>query len=144
MPFGYRDASRVITKVLRVPVHHWRMEGKPVYVHIDDGLGVSENKKEAEEAVKTIRKDVAVLGLVTSEAKCQWEPAQKMMWCVFEWNTKSFQVKVIEKKVERIKKAAKLLLEKTRASAKELAAVTGLIILCAPALGRMARFRTRF
>ena len=51
IPFGYRDASRVITKVLRVPVHHWMMEGKPVYVHIDDGLGVSENKKEAEEAV---------------------------------------------------------------------------------------------
>ena len=61
MRFWYRDASRVITKVLRVPVHHGRMEGKSVYVHMDDGLEVSENKKEVEEAVKAIRKELAVL-----------------------------------------------------------------------------------
>ena len=51
IPFGYRDASRVITKVLRV---------------------------------KMIKRDLALLGLVTSEAKCQWETAQKMVWCGFE------------------------------------------------------------
>jgi hypothetical protein len=73
MPFGYLDTSHVITNVLRVPVHHWRPEGKPVYVHIDDGLGVASNKKEAEEAVKVIKNDLEKLGLITSEPKCQWD-----------------------------------------------------------------------
>ena len=144
MPFGYLDASRVITKVLRVPVHSWRLEGIPVYVHIDDGLGVANSKEEAEEAVKVVKKDLKELGLITSEAKCEWKPKQKITWCGFEWDTDQFRVRVTDKKLNRIKTAVNDLLKKKKATAKELAAITGLIISCAPALGRMARFSTRF
>ena len=123
MPFGYCDASRVITKVLHVPVHHWRLDGKPMYVHIDNGLGVAKSKKEAEEAVKVVKKDLENLGLVTSELKCQWEPTQKIVWCGFEWDTKEYKVRVVEKKVDRIKKAASKFVKKNKASALEVAAV---------------------
>ena len=98
MPFGYLDASRVITKVLRVPMHSWRLEGIPVF------LRVSNSKEEAEEAVKVVKKDLKdlkELGLITSEAKCEWKPTQKITLCLFEWGTDLFRVRVTEQEQDQ-------------------------------------------
>ena len=39
MPFGYKDASRILTKVMRTPICRWRNAGVQNFIHIDDGLG---------------------------------------------------------------------------------------------------------
>ena len=51
---------------------------------------------------------------------------------------------VTEEKRERIKAMAKELLKKEWVTVKEMAGLTGLIISCSPAVGRCARFYSRF
>ena len=52
-------------------------------------------------------------------------------------------MEVTTEKKESIKQMAKDLLDKQMVTAKEMAAFTGLVISCAPAVGRSARFYTR-
>ena len=144
MPFGYRDASRILTKVMRTPVCKWRKAGVPSFIHIDDGLGFKDTKQEASEAAEMVKDDLDRLGLVTSPEKCQWSPVQRFVWCGFQWDLKEFRVEVTEEKRNRIKSMAKDLLGKSIVTVKEVAAFTGLVISCAPAVGRNARFYTRF
>ena len=143
MPFGYRDASRILTKLLRTPLTRWRSQSCPVFIHIDDGLGFRETKEEAQEAASMVRKDLAVLGLKVSEDKSMWKPVQQFEWCGFFWDTARFRVEVTRSKRDRIKRMAQELLDKELVSAREMAAFTGLVISCAPAVGRSARFHTR-
>ena len=143
MPFGYKDASRILTKMLRVPLHRWRRCKVPVYIHIDDGLGVAETKEEAVKAANLVKNDLEDLGLITSPDKCLWKPTQELVWCGFLWNLRTFTVEVTKKKVERIKSLAKELLKKNTVTVKEMSALTGLVVSCSPALGRSARFKTR-
>ena len=61
MRLGYRDASRVITRVFRVPLHSWRKRDLRMFIHIDDGIGAKKTKEEAREAVKMVKKDLKYL-----------------------------------------------------------------------------------
>ena len=70
MPFRYRDAGRILTKIMRTPLTKWRAAGLSSYIHIDDGLGFCMTKKEATVAAREVRKDINKLGLVVSEEKC--------------------------------------------------------------------------
>ena len=143
MPFGYNDASRILTKIMRTPLSKWRASGIPSYIHIDDGLGFMGSKKEAEKAAKVVRSDLKELGLVLSEEKCQWDPVQCFEWCGFLWNLAEFRVEVPSDKLARIKEMARELVDSNIVSARQTAAFTGLVIACAPAIGRSARFFTR-
>ena len=132
MPFGYLDTSRILTKIMRTPLTKWRASGIPSYIHIDNGLGFMGSKKKAQKAAKVVRFDLKELGLVLSEEKCQWDPVQRFQWCGFLWDLADFRVEVPDDKVARIKDKA-----------RRTAAFTGLVISCAPAIGRSARFYTR-
>ena len=144
LPFGYNDACRVITKILRVPLHHWRNKGIKVYIHVDDGMGFKAGKREAQKAADSVREDLRHLGLITSEEKCCWKVSQTAEWTGFKWNTREFKVYLTDKKKKRLEDQAKKLLAKKTMRIKELASLVGLIVSCGPAVGRAARFRTRF
>ena len=143
MPFGYKDASRILTKVMRTPIVKWRCSGLRSYIHIDDGLNIAGNKKDCQEAAEMVKKDLEELGLVTSPEKCCWTPVQSFTWCGFDWDLQKFRVSVTAEKKERIRSMAKEFMKKETVTAKEMAALSGLIISCAPAIGRSARFYTR-
>ena len=143
MPFGYRDASRILTKLMRTPLTKWRAEGTPSYLHIDDGLGFKPTLEEAKVAAKQVREDLQELGLVVSEEKCAWEPCQEFQWCGFDWDLKEFKVMVPQDKKTRIKEMARELMDSKTVMVKQVAAFTGLVISCTPAVGRSARFYTR-
>ena len=143
MPFGYKDASRILTKIMRIPVNKWRTEGIANYIHIDDGLAFCNTEQECVQAAKVIQDDLESLGLVTSPEKCCWKPTQTFTWCGFDWDTKQFTVAVTKDKKDRIKGIARELLGKDRVTVKDMASLTGLIISCGLAIGRSARFHTR-
>ena len=66
MPFGYNDASRILTKVMRTAICKWRRAGVSrvsSFIHIDYGLGFKATKGEAVEAAKIVKKDLIELGL---------------------------------------------------------------------------------
>ena len=54
-----------------------------------------------------------------------------------------FRVEVPSDKLARIKEMARELVDSNIVSARQTAAFTGLVIACAPAIGRSARFFTR-
>ena len=143
MPFGYRDASRILTKIMRTPVNKWRTQGIANYIHIDDGLVYKQTREECERAAKTVKDDLEELGLVTSPDKCCWIPQQQFTWCGFDWDLAEFTVAVTEDKRKRIKEMAGELKGKTMVMVKEVASFTGLVISCGPAIGRSSRFHTR-
>jgi hypothetical protein len=143
MPFGYRDASRILTKMMRTPLTKWRSEGTSSFLHIDDGLGFKPSLEETKVAAKQVRGDIQQLGLIVSEDKYYWEPCQVFTWCSFDWDLKNFMVKVPSDKKDRIKLMARKLMDSGWVSVNQVAAFTGLIISCTPAVGRSARFYTR-
>ena len=53
MPFGYKDASRILTKVMRTPICRWRVMNITSFIHIDDGLGFMRTKEEARTAAES-------------------------------------------------------------------------------------------
>ena len=114
-----------------------------MFIHIDDGIGISKSKEGAAKEARVVQDDLKRLGLVTSPDKCEWTPTQSIVWCGFVWNTREWTVKIEEKKVLRIKEAAGKIRSNSTATARQVAALAGLIISCTIALGRNARFRTR-
>ena len=60
------DGSWILTKVLRTPVVSWRERKIPVFIHVDDGLGLSKTKEGAVAEVKIVQDDLERLGLITS------------------------------------------------------------------------------
>ena len=88
-----------------------------------------------EDIMKDIREDITKLGLVVSEEKCCWEPCQKFEWCGFQWYLKEFTISVPKDKKTRIKQMAKELMESRVVTAKQVAAFTGLVLSCTPAVG---------
>ena len=83
------------------------------------------------------------MGFVFSPEKCQWEPGQQFTWCGFDWDTKEFSVAVTIDKKSRIKLMSRELLGSRVILVRVMAALTGLIISTAPAVGRNARVYTR-
>ena len=143
MPFGYKDASRILTKMMRTPINKWRSEGIANYIHIDDGIAFKQTREECKMAAKIVKADLADLGLVTSPDKCCWVPQQQFTWCGFDWDLAKFTVAVTVDNRKRIKELARELKEKVRVMVKEVASFTGLVISCGPAIGRSSRIHTR-
>ena len=75
MSFGYRDASRILTKVMSTAICRWRKAGMPSFIHIDDGLELKSTKEESRVATDMVKKDLDEL-----VDKCQWEPVQNFIW----------------------------------------------------------------
>ena len=74
----------------------WRERKIPVFIHVDDGLGLSKMKEGAVAEAKIVQDDLERLGLITSADKCEWIPTQSIRWCGFVWDTLNWTVKVEE------------------------------------------------
>ena len=108
LPFGLNDAARVLTKLLRSPIKHWRSQGISVFLHIDDGFSCANSREQALNNSNTVRSDLISLGLLISEEKCSWGARKQLEWTGFLWETVRFQLTVTDRKIEN---AAALLSE---------------------------------
>ena len=138
LPFGLNDAARALTKLLRFPLQRWRGWGIKAFVHLDDGIGAVAGEKEVQR--------VAHFGLMTSEDKCTWRVTREIEWTGWCINTKDFMIYVPERKILKAEGKLELLLAQAGqdVKVKELASVVGLVISFGLAVGRAARFYTRF
>ena len=145
LPFGLNDAARVLTKLLRSPIERWRKMDIPIFIHLDDGLGLCKTRKGALEASEQVRSDLERYGLLVSEKKCNWGARKKLVWTGFEWDTEEFKLMVPEKKIERALLRVKELLSKRGKGVKvrEIASVAGLIGSFNLAMGEVTKFHTR-
>ena len=88
LPFGLNDAARALTKLLRFPLQSWREWGVRSFIHLDDGIGAVQGKKEAQELANRVKANLHEFGLLTSDKKCTWRI-----------NTAEFKIYVTEKKL---------------------------------------------
>jgi hypothetical protein len=148
MPFGFNDACRVLTKLLRLPLHRWRCWGAKAFIHVDDGIVAAAGRAEAQKLARAVQADLRHFGLLTSEAKCNWTVSQELEWTGFKFDTARFMVFIPDWKVRSILSKLKCLLAKAKGgrpvSMKELSSAISSVGACGIALGRVARFRTRF
>ena len=146
LPFGLNDAARALTKLLRFPLQRWREWGAKAFIHLDDGIGAVSGEKEAQEMSDKVKEDLAHFGLVTSEDKCTWKVTQEMEWTGLRINTKDFMIYVPERMIVKAEGKLELLLAQAGkdVKVKELGSLVGLIISFGLAIGRSARFYTRF
>ena len=145
LPFGFNDACRVLTKILRFPLQCWREQQIPSFIHVDDGVGLASSEKDCRKAAEVVKRDLEELGLLVSPEKCEWVPSQEIEWTGFIINTKTFDVKIPEDKVKKAeRKVEEILRSPNQVPVKTLASFTGLIISFSPGIGRTTRFRTRF
>ena len=145
LPFGYNDAARCLTKVMRSPLHRWRSMGIPVFLHIDDGFSNAKPKDRCFMNFVQVRSDLVSYGLLTSEPKCAWGARLRLTWTGFEWDTLNFKSWVPEQKLEKALEKIRQLKEKKGGwvMVRELASVVGLLGSFQPAMGDIARFYTR-
>ena len=146
LPFGLKDAAHALTKLLRFPLQRWRDWGAKAFIHLDDGIGAVSGKKEAQEMSDRVKKDLADFGLIASEDKCFWKVTQEMEWTGWLINTKDFMIYVPERKIVKAEEKLEWLLAQVgkEVKVKELGSLVGLIISFGLAVGRAARFYTRF
>ena len=145
MPFGWNDACRVLTKVLKSPIERWRKMGIKCFIHVDDGFGICSSKAQCLTASEQIRSDLISYGLLISESKCSWGARQSLLWTGFVWDFKKFKLWISEEKLTRAEREIKFLIENkhTMLAAKQVAKVIGMLGSFALAMGAIVRFRTR-
>ena len=144
LPFGLNDVARVLAKLLRFPLQRWREWGAKAFIYLDDVIGAMSGKKEAQEMSDMVKKDLADFGLITSEDKCFWKVTQEMEWTGWLINTKNFMIYVPQRKIVKAEEKLEQLLAQVGKKVKELGSLVGLIISFGLAVGRSARFYTKF
>ena len=144
LPFGLNDAARVLTKLMRSPIKHWRAQGISVFLHIDDGFSFADSREVALQNSAAVRADLIALGLLISEEKCSWGARTKLEWTGFIWDTSLFQLSVTEKKLAK----AEALISELRGSTgpvgiRQVAGLVGLLGSFYLAMGPRSRFHSR-
>ena len=144
LPFGLNDAARVLTKLMRSPIKHWRAQGISVFLHIDDGFSFANSREVALQNSATVRADLIALGLLISEEKCSWGARTQLEWTGFNWDTVQFQLSVTERKLA---KALALISELSCSTGpvgiRQVAGLVGLLGSFYLAMGPRSQFHSR-
>ena len=127
-------------------MQRWRGWGAKAFIHLDGGIGAVAGEREAQVMADRVKEDLAMFGLMTSEDKCTWKVTQEIEWTGWRIDTKDFMIYVPERKIVKAEGKLELLLAQVGndVKVKELASLLGLIISFGLAVGRSARFHTRF
>ena len=93
-----------------------------------------------------VNQNLKDFGLLTSEEKCSWKVSQVIEWTGWRIDTAEFKIYVTERKLVKAEKKLDQLIVLVGKSikVKTLSSVVGLLISFGLAVGRSARFFTRF
>ena len=80
LPFGLSSAPHIFTKVLRLLVKYWRLNGLRIAIFLDDGWGIASSPDECASLSKTVKDDLLSAGFVSNDEKSVWEPCQSILW----------------------------------------------------------------
>ena len=76
LPFGLATVLFLFTKVLRVLVKHWRIQGIRAVLYLGDGFVVASSRQAMCSLATTIRSDLDKCGFLINEEKSQLDPHQ--------------------------------------------------------------------
>lgn len=101
LPFGFKSAPYVFTKVMRPLIKKWRGEGTCVTMYLDDGIGIGNDFQSTRSVSESVREDLRLSGFVINERKSVWLPVQNLVWLGFYIDTVRSILKVPENRLRK-------------------------------------------
>ena len=138
MPFGYKDAPRIFTMVMKVVARRARQEGIRLVVYLDDILVLSDTQSGAARDTKRLQAILEEMGFSINLKKSQLIPAQSRIFLGFIIDSIKMVISLQEKTITRVTELSTLLLARTRSRRsirlKVLQRVIGKLASLAPGL----------
>ncbi|KAH7827055.1 putative reverse transcriptase [Monocercomonoides exilis] len=108
MPFGYKDAPRTFTKVMRKVLKYMREEWSVrAIAYLDDIVLLHQDPQELNIIVEKTLSMFNKLGLLLNSEKCHLIPSQQFKFLGFQWDTNQFVVQIEESKKTELMKECK-------------------------------------
>ena len=143
MPFGLSSAGFIFTKILRVPIRHWRQQTIKVVAFFDDGLGTAFSCQEALLHSRIVHSDLIAAGYIPNGEKSIWCPTPSLSWLGFIYDLIAKMVRASEDKVQRAVNFIRDILALTNVPVRRLAAVVGTITALFLAYGDIVYLKTK-
>jgi hypothetical protein len=143
MPNGYRDAPRIFTRLLSVPLCKIRRELLATIAgYIDDTIGVEIGDKEALAHIpKEAAKRLEQFGFTINWEKSQLSLTQKIIFLGLEIDSVEMTIAIPFEKAKSIKKGILELIQKDEYTIRDVCRIAGKIVATGPA-NRFARLYT--
>lgn len=125
MAFGYNRAPRTFTKVLRPVVAFLREQGVRCIIYLDDIIIFASTLEEIREKARLTVKTLTNLGFLINWPKSCLTPSTSVEFLGFEVDTAEMMLRLPQDKVRAYSHAAKTMLRKGMATAREMASLTG-------------------
>ncbi len=102
--FGLSLAPWLFTKVMRVPVTHWRRRGISVVLYLDDLIVMAPTVELLRRHMDEIRTDLDQLGLTVNWEKSRWEPVQRGEYLGVVLDTRQGTFEISQAQLERLER----------------------------------------
>ena len=83
LPFGLSSASFIFTKLIKPLEAFWRLQGIPIAIFFDDGVGAGSSRDIAESNGSVVRSSLAQCGFLVNQEKSDWNPKNIFSWIGF-------------------------------------------------------------
>ena len=127
LPFGLSTAGQIFTKVCRVPIKTWRRQGIRIVQYLDDGIGAASGGTVRATA-QLVKASLQAAGFVINMEKSVWEPTQLVTWLGIVINTRSFTIKITQKRIEKTTKKMQQLFAKKTGTARTVSSAAGSVV----------------
>ena len=141
--FGLATAPFVCTKVVHVPIKHWRSLAIHISAFIDDVFGGDSSFEEALNFSNIIRRDLLKSRFVAPPFKSEWSPRHEGQHLGFLVNLKQGLFSIPPKKVSSLKHKLELFHSSQKTTARKISSLVGAIVSMGIAIGPVARMWTR-
>ena len=139
LPFGLSLAPWVFTMIARELGKVLRSMGIRIRMYLDDWLVLADSQERCGRHMKTLLSATSHLGFLTNLDKSDLTPSQRFCFLGMEFNTVSFTVAPVQRRVDRLLSCLSAMSGVSHASARQLAALLGTLESLAPLvpLGRL-------
>ena len=121
-------APRLFTKIFK-PIFAWfRHQGYRCSYYTDDSINMNKDKTVCRSTTCTMADTMKSLGFLINKEKSVFEPSQRIVYFGYILDSLQFKVFLPDKKLQKIKNTAKLLLSSETVVIRLLASFIGLII----------------
>ena len=128
LPFGYRLAPRVFTKVFKPIISHLRLPGLRITIFLDDILLVASSKQKCLDQLQFLRQLITDLGFILNDKKSQFEPSTKLTFLGFIIDSLDMKLYSPQDKIDKTVSACSILISTASPTIRQVAQVTGLLV----------------
>ena len=80
LPFGLSSAPFIFAKLIKPLEAFWRLQGIPIAIFFDDGVGAGSSRDIAESNGSVVRSSLAQCGFLVNQEKSDWNPRNILSW----------------------------------------------------------------